>query len=154
MNVQLLSFLAQMHHSFHFKYSPHRFHLIITAIIELIKPYFQFLKVSTWLPPPTILTPSTPDSPAHLNVTQQHVFQLLTWLSNTEAVSFFQIIHLLTQSGALWGKITLFVRDAFQKKNSIWRDIVPTSHYPLPPFKSRDKNRSDIFWVLDPPPPL
>ena len=46
------------------------------------------------------------------------------------------------------------IRDAFQKKNSIWRDIVPTLYYPLPPFKSRDKNRRDIFWVLDPPPPL
>ena len=41
-----------------------------------------------------------------------------------------------------------------KKKKSIWRDIVPTSYYPLPPFKSRDKNRRDIFWVLDPPPPL
>ena len=26
------------------------------------------------------------------------------------------------------------LRDAF-KKNSIWRDIVPTSYYPLPPSK-------------------
>ena len=32
-----------------------------------------------------------------------------------------------------------------KKKNSIWRDIVPTSYYPLPPFKSRDKDRRDIF---------
>jgi len=46
------------------------------------------------------------------------------------------------------------VGDAFQKKNSIWRDIVPTSYYPLPPFKSRDKTKRDIFGVLDPPPPL
>ena len=45
------------------------------------------------------------------------------------------------------------LRDAFQKKKSIWRDIVPNSYYPLPHFKSRDKNRRDIFWVLDPPPP-
>ena len=51
--------------------------------------------------------------------------------------------------------IMIMFRDAFKKKkNSIWRDIVPTSYYPLPPFKSRDKNRRDIFWVLDPPPPL
>ena len=48
----------------------------------------------------------------------------------------------------------LRTKGCLQKKNSIWRDIVPTSHYPLPPFKSRDKNRRDIFWVLDPPPPL
>ena len=40
------------------------------------------------------------------------------------------------------------------KKNSIWRYIVPTSHYPLTPFKIRDKHRRDIFWALDPPPPL
>ena len=27
------------------------------------------------------------------------------------------------------------IRDAFKKKNSIWRDIVPTSYYPSPPSK-------------------
>ena len=51
-------------------------------------------------------------------------------------------------------RTTFSFRDAFPKKKSIWRDIVPTSFYPLPPFKSRDKNRRDIFWDLDPPPPL
>ena len=39
----------------------------------------------------------------------------------------------------------LRTKGCLQKKNSIWRDIVPTSHY---------KNRRDIIWVLDPPPPL
>ena len=45
-------------------------------------------------------------------------------------------------------------KGCLQKKNSIWRDILPTSYYPLTPFKSRDKNRRDIFWVLDPLPPF
>ena len=43
------------------------------------------------------------------------------------------------------------IRDAFKK--SIRRDIVPTSVYP-PPFKSREQNRKDILWALDPPSPL
>ena len=47
-----------------------------------------------------------------------------------------------------------FSKGCLQKKNSIWRYIVPTSHYPLTPFKIRDKHRRDIFWALDPPPPL
>ena len=52
------------------------------------------------------------------------------------------------------GNVRYVLRDAFKKKNSIWRDIVPTSYHPLPPFKSRDKNRRDIFWDLDPLPPF
>ena len=30
----------------------------------------------------------------------------------------------------------------------------PNRMLPPTPFKSRDNNRRDIFWVLDPPPPF
>ena len=45
-------------------------------------------------------------------------------------------------------------KGCLQKKNSIWRDIVPTSYHPLTPFKSRYKNRRDILKFISPSPPL
>ena len=58
------------------------------------------------------------------------------------------------QSTATFFSVTISTKGCLPKKKSIWRDIVPTSCYPLPPFKSRDKNRRDILKVLEPPPPL
>ena len=40
------------------------------------------------------------------------------------------------------------------KKKLHMKGHCPNLILPPPPFKSKDKNRRDIFWVLDPPPPL
>ena len=42
---------------------------------------------------------------------------------------------------------SLVLRDAFNKKKSIWRDIVPISVYPLPHPSTREQNRRDIFLL-------
>ena len=52
------------------------------------------------------------------------------------------------------GHWVTYSKGCLPKKKLIWRDIVPTSVYPLPPFKSREQNRKDIFLPLDSPPPL
>ena len=47
----------------------------------------------------------------------------------------------------------LVLRDAFQKKRSIWREIVPTSLYPLPPSKVGNKIEGNFLGFMTPLPP-
>ena len=46
----------------------------------------------------------------------------------------------------------LQIRDALKK--TPYGGTLSQPHVTPPPFQSRDKDRRDIFWVLDPPPSL
>jgi len=46
------------------------------------------------------------------------------------------------------------IRDAFKIKSPYRGTLSQSQFTPIPPFKSREQNRKDIFWTGDPLPPL
>ena len=58
------------------------------------------------------------------------------------------------QSTATFFSVTISTKGCLPKKKVHMEGHCPNLMLPPPPSKSRDKNRRDIFKVLDPPPPL